>query len=167
MIRKILLGYLLIKKKTFDTVNHKILVDKLRVYGIRGLPLQLLESYLANRFQCVRVGSESSSQCLINVGVPQGSVLGPILFLYYINDLPNVSELMNTILFADDTTLYASSVDSGALVEELNTELKKIYNWTCSNRLSLNVAKTYAILFSKRSNRSDLPDLKFDDEVIN
>ena len=154
-------------KKAFDTVNHKILVDKLRVYGIRGLPLQLLESYLSNRFQCVRVGSESSSHCLINVGVPQGSVLGPILFLYYINDLPNVSELMNTILFADDTTLYASSVDSGALVEELNVELHKIYKWTCSNRLSLNVSKTYAILFSKRSNRNDLLNLKFNDEVIN
>ena len=90
------IGLFIDLKKAFDTVNHKILVDKLRVYGIRGLPLQLLESYLSYRFQCVRADSESSNHCEINVGVSQDSVLRSISLLYNINDLTNVSELINT-----------------------------------------------------------------------
>ena len=153
-------------KKAFDTVNHSILLRKLNCYGIRGLPLELLASYLSDRKQCVKVGDAISNYQTVNIGVPQGSVLAPLLFILYINDLP-VSTKLNTVLFADDSTIYGSSSDATAFFDEFNTELSKIFEWTCVNRLSLNVSKTYAMLFSNRNLlNSESHNIKLDDQVI-
>ena len=93
-------------RKAFDTVNHQILLQKLDHYGIRGSALIWFESYLDNRRQYVYFNGESSDLKSISCGVPQGSVLGALLFLLYINDLPNISSLLDFYLFADDTNLY-------------------------------------------------------------
>ena len=96
-------------RKAFDTVNHEILLTKLEHYGIRGNVLDLFKSYLSNRRQCVTINGKSSESLEINCGVPQESVLGPLLFLLYINGLPNTSNVLNYYLFADDTNIYYES----------------------------------------------------------
>ena len=98
-------------KKAFDTVNHDILLKKLEHYGVRGTMLSWFESYLKGRKQYVFYNGESSSIMEITCGVPQGSVLGPLLFLLYINDLPNISDKLQFFLFADDTNIYYESRD--------------------------------------------------------
>ena len=92
--------------KAFDTVNHKILVQKLDYYGVKGSTLALFENYLSNRIQVVEVNGKISEKGLIKHGVPQGSILGPLLFLLYINDISNSSEILKFFLFADDTTVF-------------------------------------------------------------
>ena len=101
-------------KKAFDTINHNILLGKLSSYGIRGLPLEWVKDYLSNRFQFVQCGQTLSEREKIRCSVPQGSVLGPTLFLIYINDLPTVTDYFNFRLFADDSNLFHTfSADQG------------------------------------------------------
>jgi exonuclease III len=138
-------------RKAFDTVNHEILLQKMYRYGVRGLALDWFTDYLRDRSQRVRIG-ESVSDCkIVNIGVPQGSVLGPVLFLFYINDLPNVSSILSSILFADDTTLSSRNSNYGNLIVQTNHELENFYRWTLNNRLSVNVDKTFSLLFTNRS----------------
>ena len=106
-------------RKAFDTVNHKILLQKLDHYGIRGSALSWFESYLDNRKQYVYVNGETSDLKIISCGVPQGSVLGPLLFLLYINDLPNISNVLDFYLFADDTNIYYEDVSLISLEKKL------------------------------------------------
>ena len=136
--------------KAFDTVNHSILIRKLQYYGVRGVAADYMRSYLSNRKQCVKVGSNVSRSVDVNSGIPQGSVAGPILFLIYINDLPNVSKKLSCILFADDTTFSASSPCHNELMSTVSVELDNVKRWTFVNRLSLNMSKTYYLLFSNR-----------------
>ena len=133
--------------KAFDTVNHKILLDKLEHYGIRNESLNWFKSYLSNRKQFVTINQSQSDLLKINCGVPQGSVLGPLLFLIYINDLPLISNKLEFFLFADDTNIYYESSDLINLEKTINKELKKLYHWLCSNRLALNIDKTNFVLF--------------------
>lgn len=128
--------------KAFDCVNIDLLLIKLHHYGIRGNVLKLLESYLTNRFQFVSFKGADSDLQQISCGVPQGSVLGPLLFLVYVNDLPPSLDKVDCILFADDTTILAR----GEL--QLNTGFQKAKVWFDTNRLKLNETKTNNILFS-------------------
>ena len=101
--------------KAFDTVNHIILFDKLEHYGIRGLALDWIRSYFSNRKQYVEYNGHRSLRNEISCGVPQGSILGPLFFLLYINDINNASNLLNLILFADDTNVFMSHKDLNCL----------------------------------------------------
>ncbi len=144
-------GIFLDLSKAFDTLNHAILLDKLYNSGVRGTPLKLLESYLTNRKQSVYCNKKSSQLKVIHTGVPQGSILGPLLFLTYINDISNASEKFNYVLFADDTNLLLHDDNLNNLHTALNTELEKISKWVSANKLKVNVTKTNYILFQNRS----------------
>ena len=153
--------------KAFDTVNHEILIGKLEHYGIRGVALNWLENYLENRMQCTEIGDTQSELELIKCGVPQGSVLGPLLFLIYINDIVNSSKLFKFTLFADDTSLYYSCKNTNNLEWLVNSELSKISEWLSANRLSLNVAKSKLLYFTNK-NRNSLQNItiKINNETL-
>ena len=143
--------------KPFDTLDHAILLDTLFHYGIRGNPLKLIRSYLENRQQFVGFRNIKSNIMPISTGVPQGSILGPLLFLIYINDFPSASSYFNFIMYADDTTLY-SNIDSPnqndmiRLTEtKINAELAKIDEWVKINKLSLHFKKSKYMVFKKTS----------------
>ena len=134
-------------QKAFDTVNHRILLQKLEHYGIRGIALQWFQSYLHNRKQFVSVNGHSSRLSNITCGVPQGSVLGPLLFLIYINDLPSTSKSLSFFLITDDTNIYFESNSTDRLIKVINKELKAVKAWLESNKLSLNIEKTNFVIF--------------------
>ena len=117
-------------------------------YGIRGVCLKWFEYYLSNRKQYTIFNNVASDESGINCGVPQGSVLAPLLFLLYINDIANVSNLFFAILFADDTNLFINGKNVNNLIESINQNLKKLVIWLKLNRLSLNVSKTSYMVFS-------------------
>ena len=146
-------------QKAFDTVNHSILLRKLEHYGIRGVALDWFTSYLPGRKQYVSVNGHTSAKIEITCGVPQGSVLGLLLFLIHINDLPNVSKYLSFYLFADDTNIYFKSHDLAHLQKIMNRELKKVRKWLDANRLSLNIDKTNFVVFHS-------PHKKIDDPVV-
>ena len=122
-------GLFLDLSKAFDTLNHEILLQKLNKYGIRGLALSWVENYLSNRQQYVMFNQHVSKTENISCGVPQGSILGPLLFLLYINDLPKCSPTSHFIIFADDTNIVFSHSDPKCLEIMINKELVKIANW--------------------------------------
>ena len=154
-------------KKAFDTVNFEILLSKLEHYGFRGVANKWFRNYLLDRKQFVTINGQESEVKQLYCGVPQGSVLGPLLFLIFINDLPNCTELLS-LLFADDTTFQISGHDLGTLFQTANNELNKAATWFQANRLTLNVSKTKFILFRKKNMNVDLSSfsLKIGNEVV-
>ena len=146
--------------KAFDSLSHKILISKLKHYGICDIALKLMKSYLENRKQYVQFDTCTSDMKSIRNGVPQGSILGPLLFLIYINDFPNSSKLFNFLMYADDTTLFCCLEDIKSDNKELvlNNELQRVHSWLKANRLSLNVKKTKYMLFRKQK-RTDIREL--------
>ena len=129
-----------------DTINHEKLLHKLNFYGIRGLCNAWFKNYLSDRKQYLEYHNTKSNLEDITCGVPQGSILGPILFLLYINDIKNCTT-SKLVSFADDTTIYYSSPNQNELFQKVNEELIELYDWLCVNKLSLNISKTIYSIF--------------------
>ena len=151
--------------KAFDTLNHDILLQKLKYYGITGTSVNLLQSYLSERYQYVEYNGHRSNTLPISTGVPQGSVLGPLLFLIYINDLPMVTDVFNMLMYADDTTLYCN-INQNVSEVVINNELLKVSLWLAANKLSLNVGKTKFMVFHMRNKVVSYPDLHLNGNKI-
>ena len=136
--------------KAFDTVDHTILLKKLEIHRITSANLAWFRSYLTKRKQyiCINNGTKTNKQ-KVTCGLPQGSILGPLSFLTYANDLPSAYNLLNTIMFADDTNLFFEHKDISFLFSTVNRELQNINEWFISNKLSLNVKKTKFSIFHK------------------
>lgn len=153
--------------KAFDTINHHILLYKLEALGIRGPPLSLIRSYLTNRFQVVEINGRLSRPKLVIKGVPQGSILGPLLFLVYINDLPNCLKFTNSVLYADDTTIFAHKNSLSEVIALLNSDLDNLTSWCTLNQLYINPSKTHFMLFhSPMRNLDRTPSITLQNHVI-
>jgi hypothetical protein len=148
--REVMIALFLDLSKAFDCVEHDILIAKLERYGFRGVFLDLLSTYLRNRMQYVDIEGVYSNQLAVKYGVPQGSVLGPLLFLIYINDLNFILPNINKILFADDTVLYKMGRDCNEIIQEMNNEVKILCDWLNANGLALNKSKTKMIVFTNQ-----------------
>lgn len=145
--KKFALGVFLDLSKAFDTVSHDILISKLNRYGVEGTALVWFRNYFINREQFVYLNGFFSKTSKISFGVPQGSILGPLLFLIYINDLFLCCDHFLPILFADDTNLIAVHEDFVTLIQHVNDELKILSNWFRTNKLTLNVKKCNFMIF--------------------
>ena len=156
--------------KAFDTVDHEILLKKLNHYGIRGMANNLIKSYLSNRKQYVQIGDTKSNLLDINCGVPQGSVLGPLLFLIYVNDIANCNPHGLIRLFADDTNVFIESKQIESLYNDAENVLKYLDKWFRANKLTLNIEKNNFIIFTTpdRRKKMNIPNtLKLNDIMIN
>ena len=153
-------------KKAFDTVDHKILLKKMLNFGIRDKALKLIESYLQDRLQVSKINSITSSQIAVSYGVPQGSVLGPLLYLWYILDLKNIDEL-HYFSYADDTVLVFSDSDLKTLETKMNSGLKLYNSWLVNNKLTINVEKTaFMCFYNKNKNYYDI-NIRLNSYTIN
>jgi len=146
-------GVFLDLKKAFDTVNHQILFKKLKHLGVRGSALKWFQSYLSGRTQRVLIDGKLSGPENIDISIFQGTILGPILFLSFINDLPNSSDLI-TYLFADDTQGLLCGKDLPELIDRVNSELRKWAQWFLANKMSVNTSKTKYIIFHSKGKKT-------------
>ena len=136
--------------KAFDSINHDLLLKKLYAYGIHGAELTWFTDYLAERKQRVVLNNISSEWAKVTTGVPQGSILGPLLFVLFVNDLPGMVEESSINLFADDTAVYSADSDPKVLSDRVEKDIGRVADWIHSNGLSLNVTKTQLMVLSTR-----------------
>jgi hypothetical protein len=148
-------GIFLDLKKAFDTVPHRILLKKLEKLGIRGIALRWFTNYLNGRSQRVEIDGKLSDIEYLTISILQGSILGPILFLCFINDLPNCTEMLS-LLFADDTACLTSGPDLKAVIDKANTELQKLSAWFRANKMAVNVNKTKYIIFKPKGKKIEI-----------
>ena len=158
--KKFMMGIFIDLSKAFDTLNHSILLQKLMNYGIRGISNDWFKTYLTEREQFVNYDNALSSKSKITTGVPQGSILGPLLFLLYINDISNSSHLLKFILYADDTNIFYCSDNIQQLCDTVNEELLGVVQWFKSNRLSVNSKKTNFVLFGSNQKTRKLQNVE-------
>lgn len=153
--------------KAFDSIKHDILLSKLEAYGIRGTAHKLITNYLTSRMQYTLYNNSKSAPGLIKYGVPQGSILGPLLFLIYINDIPNIQFTEDLILYADDTNIFFSGADISKLETTINKYLTELSSWLLANGLTLNTNKTKYIVFSSinRAQKTNI-ELRFQNNLI-
>ena len=142
------IGVFLDFSKEFDPVDHDILLKKLEKYGIQGAALDWFTNYLSNRLQYVTYNGAKSQREIIKCCVPQGSILGPLLFLLYINDLSTVSNDCFFVLFADDTNMFVTGKNTADMCVKFNNDLQEICEWLGYNKLSLNILKTHYMIFT-------------------
>ena len=154
--RQISLLLLIDFSKAFDMVEHPILIKKLEHYGIRGVALKWIQSYLSGRKQFVYINGRNSATRDITYGVPQGSILGPLLFIIYINDIPETANFAKFILYADDANIIITADTIEGIVSQLDKLISSLLEWVKSNGLALNLKKTKYMIFS-RSRQIDLP----------
>ena len=152
--------------KAFDCVDHKILLKKLKHYGIKGVAIKWFTDYLENRKQYVYFKGIKSKEKVMDIGVPQGSILGPILFLIYINDFCEVVQSGNQIIFADDANYYLTGSNFRQTLDEVNSNMKLILRWFRANKLSINLIKSEAMLFTRRNLYFPLSPVTLDDKPI-
>ena len=133
-----------------DMVDHNILIEKLKLYHFNKLAISWFSSYLANRNQIVKVGNTISSAGIVKYGVPQGSILGPLLFLLYINDLPMVIKHTDLDIYADDSTLHTADKHISHIETKLQTDLNFIQTWCEKNNMSINPTKTTTMLIGSQ-----------------
>ena len=145
-------------KKAFDTIDHNILLQKLTCYGFNKETIDLFRNYLSDRTQITVINNIRSDARKVTCGVPQGSILGPLLFLIYINDLPNSVLVSDGRLFADDTNLTFADSNPDKLISVLNDDLKTLQNWLNLNKLSLNAIKTKCMFMAARQKLSTIPE---------
>ena len=164
----VVISFFLDFKKAFDCVDHDILLEKMSVYGVRGVAREWFRSYLSNRYQYVKINGVSSDLRLVRCGVPQGSILGPLLFLIFINDFPQCSDFFKFNLFADDSTLTCNFKNNryANINDVLSDQLKPINNWLSLNKIKINTEKSHFIVFSYRKNLI-IPPIRFGDGFIN
>lgn len=148
-------------KRAFETIDKEVLLQKLKeYYGVKGNVIKWIRSYLTERGQKVKYGTATSNERKVKYGIPQGSVLGPLLFILFINDISRIFNCAKFHLFADDTIIYLSGKNCRSTIEILNQELEKLMNWLNGNKLKINVAKTKAMMLGKKKFREELKTLK-------
>ena len=152
------MGIFLDLSKAFDTIDHNILLYKLEYYGFRGNVLKWFTDYLYNRKQYVLYNSCKSEYKNILCWVPQGSILGPLLFILYVNDITNTSNVLEFVLFADDTTITYSHSQVISKFDMINNELQEVTNWFKANKLSVNASKTNYMLLGTNHKLSQLDE---------
>jgi len=165
---EIMIGLFIDLSRAFDTMSHEILLKKLYIYGFRGIALNWIKDYLSNRKQFVVYNNEKSQMVDFNIGVPQGSILGPLLFLLYVNELPEISHKLSYVQFADDTNIFITGKSLSDISSIINEEMILISEWIKNNRLSLNVVKTNYMIMSSRAKQYDCNDcvISIDDVIL-